>query len=245
MTDTVAPAFDRQTEFGLKRPSKLRTYLEVRALLEGFALFPAAPLLLTQHAGDGRQVVVIPGFKTDDRSTWLLRRFLKYLGYDALPWSLGRNNGQPERDAERLIERLTSIRRSNEPITLISWSLGGVIAREVTRREPEAVREVITLGTPVEGGPKYTAAGEQFAQSNKIDLESFERHVHEVNKKGITRPLTIIYSRDDGIVDWRAAIDRYNPHARHERVVGSHLGLGVNPLVWRVIARTLSASTTA
>jgi len=57
-------------------------------------------------------------------------------------------------------------------------------------------------------------------------------------------PLTVIYSRGDGIVDWRAAIDRYNPQAVHQRVVGSHLGLGVNPLVWRTIAQTLTGSPT-
>jgi pimeloyl-ACP methyl ester carboxylesterase len=243
--DALTPAIDRQVLYGLQSPNRARMYLEARAIVEIFTLLPAAPFLLAQHGGDGRQVMLVPGFRADDISTWPLRAFLTYLGYDALPWELGRNNGQPERDAGRLIEKLTEVRRTDEPITLIGWSLGGVIAREVARRDAEAVREVITLGTPVEGGPKYTVAGERFARQHKIDLEAFERHVHEINRQGITRPLTIIYSHGDGIVDWRAAIDRYNPHARHERVVGSHLGLGVNPLVWWIIARTLSASASA
>lgn len=243
MRDTLPSRFDRQDRYRLKQPHRLRKYLEARAVLEALTLVPAAPALLTHKGGDGRQVMLVPGFLTDDKSTWPLRRFLSYVGYEALPWGLGRNNGQPEVDAERLIKRLADVRRSKEPITLIGWSLGGVIAREVARREPASVREVITLGTPVEGGPKYTATGDRFARSRKLDLDSFERHVHEINQKGLNCPLTIIYSRGDGIVDWRASIDRYNPHARHERVVGSHLGLGVNPLVWRIIARTLSASS--
>ena len=244
MTDTNSPEFDRQAKFGLKAPNKLLTFLEARALVEGFTLIPATPMLLAQRPGDGRKVMLIPGFMSSDRATWPLRQFLNHLGYDALPWGLGRNNGRPEHDAGRLAEHLAAIRVGGETITLIGWSLGGVIAREVARREPAMVREVITLGTPVEGGPKYTATAASFARENNIQLESFERHVHEVNQKGIKCPLTIVYSHGDGIVDWRASIDRYNPHARHERVIGSHLGLGVNPLVWRIIARTLSASAT-
>lgn len=242
MTAPTTAVFDRQARYGLKPPNSLRKYLEIRAVAEAFSLLPAAPLLLAQDRGDGRQVMVLPGFGTDDKSTWPLRQFLNHLGYEALPWNLGRNKGRPEEDAGRVIDTLASIRRSDEPITLIGWSLGGVIAREVARREPDAVREVITLGTPVEGGPKYTAAGRIFAKRQNMDLESFEQHVHSVNEQGIERPLTVIYSRGDGIVDWRASIDRYNPHARHHRIVGSHLGLGVNPLVWRLIAKTLAST---
>jgi pimeloyl-ACP methyl ester carboxylesterase len=238
----MKPSFDREERYQLRVPGRARRYLEVRALMEFFLLVPAAPILLSQNRGDGRQIMLLPGFLADDTSTWPLRHFLDYLGYEALPWNQGRNQGQPEADADRVIAGLRSVRRPDEPITLIGWSLGGVIAREVARRTPGIVREVITLGTPVEGGPKYTAAGRRFAKQQNIDLDAFERHVHEINQLGISCPLTVIYSHGDGIVDWRAAIDRYNPQARHERVVGSHLGLGVNPLVWRLIARTLSAS---
>ena len=104
------------------------------------------------------------------------------------------------------------------------------------------VREVITLGTPVEGGPKYTATGDRFAEDQKIDLDALEQRIHEMNSHGIEVPLTVLYSRSDGIVDWRAAIDRYNPQARHKRIRGSHLGMAFNPVVWRFVARTLAES---
>ena len=54
--------------------------------------------------------------------------------------------------------------------------------------------------------------------------------------------MTVIYSRSDGIVNWRAAIDRYNEHARHIRLPVSHTGMGMNPLVWRTVAQILHAS---
>lgn len=239
-TNRAGRASEREAEYDLRRPESILKYLEIRAILEAATLLPAAPVLATQARGDGRQVMLLPGLFTDDRSTFPLRRFLQYLGYEALPWGLGRNLGQPEKDVTRVIARITAMQRGNEPMTLIGWSLGGVIARGVALLHPSAVREVITLGTPVEGGPKYTAGGDRFAARQGIDLDDLERHVHEINQRGVNCPLTIIYSRSDGVVGWRAAIDRYNTHAYHVRVPGSHLGLGVNPLVWRLIAQTLS-----
>ena len=187
-------------------------------------------------------MLAIPGFLTDDRATWPLRRFLDYLGYTSMPWGLGRNRGRPEDNARRLMTALLERGEPEEPLTLIGWSLGGVIARFMAREAPRMVREVITLGTPVEGGPKYTVAGQRYARQQGLDLDRFEAYVHDINREGIEPPLTVIYSRGDGIVGWRAAIDRYNAHARHIRVPGSHIGLGANPLVWRAIARTLHAS---
>lgn len=242
MTTVVDPTPDRATRYGLRAPGKALKYLETRALIEGAAILPAAPWLLTQPRGEKRKIVVIPGFLFADRSTWPLRRYLKHLGYDALPWGFGRNMGHPERDAERLAEHLKTVRRDGEPITLIGWSLGGVIARLVARHDPQLVREIITLGTPVEGGPKYTVAGDNLARRRGINLDAIEHRVHAINSEGLDRPITVIYSRSDGIVHWRAAIDRYNAQARHIRVSSSHIGLGVNPLVWRIVARVLRGS---
>ena len=243
MTTDATPAAERAARYDLRPPARSLKYLEARALIEGASILPAAPWLLAQPRGDGRQIMVLPGFMFDDRSTWPLRRFLRYLGYESLPWHLGRNRGRPEHDAELLARRLPEVRRPDEPITLIGWSLGGVVARLVAQTRPEAVREVITLGTPVEGGPKYTAVGDRFARAQGIDLDEFEGHVHDINREGVTAPVTAIYSRSDGIVGWRAAIDRYNTHARHVRLPCSHLGMGVNPLVWRTIAQVLNGKS--
>jgi hypothetical protein len=117
--------------------------------------------------------------------------------------------------------------------------------REVARISPTAVAEVITMGTPVVGGPKYTQVAELFARRENIDLEELEREIHHRNLQRIECPLTCIYSRSDGVVAWQASIDSYNPQARNVRVAGSHLGMGFNPLVWRIIARTLGERRSA
>jgi hypothetical protein len=52
-------------------------------------------------------------------------------------------------------------------------------------------------------------------------------------------PFTSVYSRSDGIVDWRACLD---PHARHVEVRSSHVGMAANPAVFQAVAEALATS---
>ena len=194
--------------------------------------------------GDGRPVMLLPGYATDASSMRPLGRYLAYLGYDVHEWGLGRNRGHVDRYTQSMGERVRDLhdRLDGARITLIGWSLGGVIARETARLFEPWVREVITLGTPIIGGPKYTAAAGRFAKAGKLDLDEFEKKVHARNSVGITQPVTSIYSKSDGIVGWRASIDIYNPQARNIEVNSSHFGIGAHGKVWRLIADTLAAS---
>lgn len=239
MKPANVPAPDRAARFGLRSPAAGTGIFEARALFEFSSLLPAIPSLLTLPRGDGRPVMALPGFGADDTSTWPLRKFLARLGYRPMPWGLGVNS-DPEVMAERLLDRMDSLQGADEKITLIGWSLGGVVARLVAQQAPTSVREVITMGTPVEGGPKYTSIAGIYARGQGIDLDDLEARAHSVNAQGIKTPLTVIFSRTDAVVGWRAAIDRYNPQARHVEVRSSHLGLGANPTVYRIIARTLA-----
>ena len=224
----------------LSPPSPAFTLLEARAPLEGLSLLASLPWLAAAPRGDGHPVVVAPGFGAGEASVVPLVRFLRTLGYAAEPWGLGRNRGRVLADVEALSRRLAGGERSaGGPTSLIGWSLGGVIVREVAREAPELVRQVITLGTPVVGGPKYTQVG-GWLWGSPEDLERLEARIHERNLQGIRVPVTSIYSRTDGVVAWRASVDRYNAHALNVQVPGSHLGLGVNPLVWRHLARLLA-----
>ena len=239
MSPAAVPARERAERFGLRSPAPATGILEARAPFEFSSLVPAMPGLLSLPRGDGRPVMTLPGFGADDTSTWPLRQFLASLGYRPMPWGLGIND-DPEVAADRLLERLPSILAADERITLIGWSLGGIVARLAALHAPSSVREVISMGTPVEGGPKYTSIGGIYARSRGMNMDEFEARVHSINAQGIEAPLTVIFSRTDAVVGWRAAIDRYNPHARHVEVRSSHLGLGANPSVYRIIARTLA-----
>lgn len=232
-TQTVAP--------DCRPPSRLNSILEVTAPFDWLATFAKLPSLLRGPKGDGRPVLLAPGYLTDEYAMWPLKHFLNHLNYDTYDWGLGRNLGDVDADIVKLGEQVAQLYEElQKPVTLIGWSLGGVVAREVTRLFPDCVAEVITLGTPITGGPKYTAVAKQFAKLKKLDLDTFEAHVFERNSIGFKQPVTSIFSKTDGVVGWQASVDVYNTQARNICVKGSHLGLGINPQVWKIIADTLA-----
>lgn len=226
-----------------RRPRRLATLAELRAPLDWATLLFHAPKLKRAPRGDGRPVMLLPGYGTDETSMRPLGRYLAYLGYDSYEWGLGRNRGHVDRYTRSIGDRVGEIhdQLDDTPVTLIGWSLGGVIARETARLFEPFVREVITLGTPIIGGPKYTVAAERFAAQGKLDLDEFEKEVHARNSIGIKQPVTSIYSRHDGVVGWRASVDIYNAHARNIEVNSSHFGIGANGKVWRLIADILGS----
>ena len=223
-------------------PSRLATLLELRAPFDWATVLLRAPSLLSAPRGDGRPVMLLPGYGTDERSMRPLGRYLSYLGYEVFDWGLGRNRGTVDRYIDLVGEKLEAMQPEldGRPTTLIGWSLGGVVAREVARLFEPQVREVITLGTPIIGGPKYTAVGKKFAASADMDLDTFELEVHDRNSVGIRQPVTSIYSKLDGVVGWKASVDVYNEQARNIQVLSSHFGIGVSGRVWRLIADILA-----
>ena len=226
-------------------PGRLATLLELRAPLDWASLLYRAPQLALAPKGDGRPVMLIPGYGTDERSMRPLGHYLEFLGYDVYDWAQGRNRGDVENDIQRVGKRTSAIHDAcgSVPVTLIGWSLGGVSAREAARLFEPYVREVITLGTPIIGGPKYTSVGRRFAEMANLDLDAFELEVHQRNTIGIKQPVTSIYSKTDGVVSWRASVDSYNPQAKNIEVNSSHFGLGANGKVWHLIANVLADST--
>lgn len=228
-----------------RRPNRLATLLELRAPLDWATILLRAPHLLRAPRGDGRPVMLLPGYGTDESSMRPLGRYLRFLGYDVHEWGLGRNRGKVDTYTQLIGERTRELHDElgSTPLTLIGWSLGGVIARETARLFAPYVREVITLGTPILGGPKYTATAERFAEASNLDLDEFEKEVHARNSEGISQPVTSIYSKLDGVVGWRASIDIYNEHARNIEVYSSHFGIGANGRVWRLIADTLGGKS--
>jgi pimeloyl-ACP methyl ester carboxylesterase len=223
------------------KPSLISILLEVRAPLEFFSLGLHARALSKVPKGDARPILLVPGYFASDMSMRPLGAYLTHLGYTVYYPEMGRNMGKVNTDMLRLGARAESISEASDgqKVTLIGWSLGGVITREAARLYPDAVRELITLGTPIVGGPKFTSVGKRFIKANKIDINAFELDVHQRNSIGIKQAITSIYSKTDGVVGWQASVDIYNKQAKNIEVTGSHLGLGVNPQVWKIIAQIL------
>jgi triacylglycerol esterase/lipase EstA (alpha/beta hydrolase family) len=146
----------------LNRPSRLNFLREGRALMEFGAAGLMMPLLLRAPVGDGHPVIVLPGFLASDRSTGLLRTFLKMKGYQASGWGVGRNVGTHITGGKRVVSDalLNKVIEQHviheQKVSLVGWSLGGILAREIARVIPDCVRQVISLGSPF-NGPKGTA----------------------------------------------------------------------------------------
>jgi pimeloyl-ACP methyl ester carboxylesterase len=233
----------------IPRPSLLHMFSEGRSLIELSAFGAALPFLKRAPCGDGHPVMVLPGFLASDFSTKPIRSFLKGKGYETYGWELGRNLGTDIVGGEqvlsdKLINRVIEISViHNAKVSLVGWSLGGILARELARIIPDCVRQVITLGSPFNGSQGSSPVVEGL-------FELINGNVSESNPDVVQQmftpppvPNSALYSKSDGVVHWQACINhRIKAHHQAEniQVCGSHSGLGHNPHVVWIVANRLS-----
>lgn len=217
-------------------PGNLDTLQELRLAIDVLRWTPSWLAMKSRRTGKPRTVILLPGFGMGPRSMRVMESFLRRRGHRPRDWGLGQNTG----DAPQLRARLKrvveeSIATHGAPVVLVGWSLGGYIAREYAREHAEEVRRVITLGSPVIGGPRYTATAKWY-RSQGHDLDEIERAIAERYATPLRVPVTAIYSKRDGIVAWRACIDKWSPDVRHVEVSETHVGLGLAPRVLAIVA---------
>ena len=193
--------------------------------------------------GDGHPVVLFPGLCADAMALEPLRRCCRDLGYDACDWGHGCNVG-PKGAVEDWLDLLTegvaqTVAQQGRRASLVGWSLGGIYAREIARRRPGLVRQVITLGTPFAGRGEHTNVG--------VLCQLLSGRLPHIDEALLARlaatppvPTTSIYSRSDGVVAWQACREATVPHAENVEVQASHIGLVWHPQVWAVVADRLA-----
>jgi hypothetical protein len=202
------------------------------------------PLLSAVPKGEPHPVMVLPGFAGGDDSTLLLRRFLTSLNYKALPWLQGVNTGRPEL-LEGAMRRVFRMHHTlGTPISLVGQSLGGVFAREITREFPDAVRCVITLGSPYGASDSSSTnpmVMRMFEELSGMTVEEMRALMPEEKREGhLPVPTTSVYSKQDGVVAWKSCIEPETDLSENIRVRGSHTGMAMNPDVLRVVADRLA-----
>jgi pimeloyl-ACP methyl ester carboxylesterase len=229
----------------LQPPHPTGLIREARAVLEFPLLVLRSVELACQPRGHGEPVLVIPGYGAGDASTVILKTYLRLLGYRVSGWHLGRSSGNVAELLPRVLRRILSMyRKSQQPVRVIGWSFGGYLAREAARERPEAIRQVITLGTPVVGGPKYTVAARAFHRRG-VDLDAMAAEIESRNMILLETPVTAIYSRADAFVAWQACIDHHGSNVEHVEVRTTHMGFGFSPVVYKIIARRLADNSHA
>ncbi|WNC70428.1 hypothetical protein RGQ13_09730 [Thalassotalea psychrophila] len=229
-------------------PSYFQTLTEVpRALTETFNLGLSSPYLLNLPKGDGHPVIVIPGFTVSDSETYLLRQFLTSRNYKVHGLNMGRNVGPMAGIEKRLAQRVKSLSETyGEKVSLVGWSLGGLFARYVAHQVSDHIRTVVSLGSPIgvnrvfQGtSPIIELLGKAVVSSNFIDIVDDESLDYWNRTPPV--PTTAIYSKADGAVHWKIAIDPLE-HEQTEniQVFGSHAGMTHNPLIFNILADRLS-----
>lgn len=180
--------------------------------------------------------MVIPGFIATDRTTMELRRSLAAAGFRVHPWRQGWNLGARADTLDRLREALNAL-PGEQRVLLVGWSLGGLFARELARIEPERVRAVVTLGSPLSGDPRQVTnvwkLYERIA-GHPVDRPPIR---HSQDKPPV--PTLAIWSRRDGIVAPAAARGAAHCSDRAVEVGSSHMGMAVSRRATRQIAEEI------
>lgn len=238
------------TKQSLPRPSVAKpplvlTMLEpLRFGLGVSALFATSGLLAAAPRGDGHPVMVLPGFATSDAMTGLLRSFLMQLGYQVHPWELGWNFDQHSAGAngEHVARRIARIAADcGEDVSLVGWSLGGVLAREAARRDRGGIRQVIALGSPFTGNPEATSLSLLYGLLTGNDPRSdASSRRYAVGHHPIDVPATAIYSHSDGITAWENCCGLEGPQTENIAVIASHFGFVASPAVFWAVADRLA-----
>ena len=252
----------------LDKPPRVNYLKEIRAVKD-IALIPGhlivSKLLKNRQAAKKTPVLLIPGVGGSDKIMIPFKKYLEDAGYDCFGWEMGTNlAGLNQRFDEsqltwdidttrknkgelgvpylcdRMVARTKQISEETQsPVAIVGWSLGGCIAREVARDIPQHVKCVVTLGTPVKGGPKYTSTSKQLTNRG-LDMDWIEQEVHKRDRNPISRPITAIVSESDGIVGFGATIDSVSLNVEHVNTNIAHLGMVFNKRAWDITLAALN-----
>jgi len=234
-----------------------RPVAETRAWLE-FGRLLADPVFygVGVPRGDGRPVVLMPGFLAGDQTLAVLGAWLQRIGYRPQLCGFITNTGCSDRTLDRVERRVEGLWRSyGRRVALIGHSRGGHYARALAARRPDRVSHAISMGADLQGlfgasEPTLLAVG----VARRV-IHATRRARREACLTGhcgcpfshdYARPfpadqvrLTSIYSKGDGVVQWQCQVI---PHADCIEVTGSHVGLVFNRKVYRTLAGALALS---
>lgn len=195
--------------------------------------------------GDGRPVLLVPGFLSGDWSFTVLYNWLGRIGYKAYLSGILFNVHDSERLLALLRRRLIAVEaEAGSRVSLVGHSRGGLLAKVLSQRRPQSVEQVITLGAPLADTTDLATVtrhavgvvktANELAYGRRFNVEG--RFGHDLSLPPEV-PTTSIYTRSDDVVNFRSCL---RPDIPAIPVWGSHNGLLVNPEVYRLLGRMLA-----
>ena len=203
--------------------------------------------------GDGRGVVLLPGFMAGDGSLAVMAHWLRNAGYRTKSTGIRANVDCSGAACHRIEERLDALAETTGTrVTLIGQSRGGVLARALAAQRPDVVAGVITLGAPLRSQlavhPLVLAqvgivgALGTGRMPGMFSLRCLRGACCTDFRAAVSGPFPAdvgfvsLYSRSDGVVDWRSCLD---PAADCVEVTASHCGMSLNVGAYHAVARAL------
>lgn len=179
-------------------------------------------------------MLIIPGFFSAPRSSRALHHVMRAAGWGAEVAGVGRNSGPAYTAVDAATADLHRLHEaSGTKVTIVGHSRGGQFARVLAVRHPELVEQIVVAGAPLL--VKYPAFAPVKVPAEVLDRawragafgEVFPDRESEVDEDRYARfpdsvDFVSIYSKTDGIVDWRLSIE---PAAHIIEVNSSHRGL--------------------
>lgn len=193
------------------------------------------------QAAEPKLVMLLPGFATHPVRMRYMARQLEKAGHTVKQWGMGFNLGASEQAFERISGRIEAIhKRYGCKMVLVGWSLGGIFAREMAKRHPQAVEKVITMGSPFSGDPHANNAWRayQFIAGHPVDRPPIQA---DVAAKPPVETVAL-WSPRDGIVSPRSARGKPGERDRAVALRCNHLGFAYSPQCIAAVLRELESA---
>jgi len=125
-------------------------------------------------------------------------------------------------------------------VVLIGWSLGGLYARELAKRQPQAAAKVISMGSPFSGSPRANNAWRayQFITGHSVDAPPVEA---ELRVKPPVETIAL-WSANDGVIAPRCAAGRPGERDRAIPLRCTHMGFTYDPQVIATLLAELEST---
>jgi pimeloyl-ACP methyl ester carboxylesterase len=224
------------TDTRSRRPSLRLTLTEAVALVRPAPKLQTDDIVAAAPRGDGHSILVLPALARGDPYTAQVRDFLTKLGYATHGWNLGVNIGPTKRLLDGAADRLAELSDRDGPVSIVGFSMGGLFARWLAMRMPDRVRQVITVCSPIHRAASnfWLPAEPLLGMWSSVDVRELANEV----ARPLPVPTTILFSRDDGLVNWHACLDAACPENNIE-IGGPHVLIARNPQVMRILAERL------